>query len=385
MNRLFPVGAGIAALTLFVGAACSSTGGGTATATKAATTTAGTLTTSQQTVAVSASQASLASLVQKTQPAVVRIETSSGVGSGFFVTSDGYIMTNNHVIVTTTGRSTTVASKISVGLDDGTTKTASVVGTDAKSDLALLKVDGSGFPYLKLASLENTNVGDQVIAIGYALDLTSSAGSPTVTQGIISAKNRSIDESSTGILGAVQTDAAITHGNSGGPLINYNGEVVGINTSLVPDQETGQAAVGIGLAVGSDTVNAVFKQLRDNGKVNRGLLGVRYFQPLLPGKAKELGIPTDIGGVYLPTQGELAQLAGSAQVGSSVQPGGPAAQAGIQPGDVIVSIAGSPVKDESQLAVALIENGAGKKVSVEVYRGGKKITIDVTLGTATSA
>lgn len=385
--RLFPAAAGVAAVTLLVGAACSSNTG----AAGPAASTGGSSQSSQssaavQSVAKPGQRYSTPDLVKATQPAVVRIQTQSGVGTGFFVSSDGYIMTNNHVVASTRG---VAYSSVQVTMDDGTVKTGQVVGTDVKSDLALVKVDGSNFPALKFATLENTNVGDDVLAIGYALDLgngVASPGSPTVTEGIVSAKNRAIQESqvdaSTGvnILGSIQTDAAINHGNSGGPLLNFNGDVVGINTSLVPDQETGGTATGIGLAVGADTANAVFQQLKDTGKVNRGLLGVQFFQSIKAAKAKQLGVPADTLGIYLPTSQDM-QTAGTRTTGGSVQAGGPADVGGLKAGDVITKIADVTVHDESELAVALIQHHPGEKVSVEYYRNGQKQTTTVTLGT----
>lgn len=312
---------------------------------------------------------------------VVHIETNVGVGSGFVVDPSGYIMTNNHVITDAGSRGG--SSKIEVTTADGASYTATVVGTDPTSDLALLKINAKDLPALKIGSLENVTVGDQVVAIGYALDIGSSGNdpgsdAPTVTEGIVSAKDRAIDEGSA-ILGAVQTDAAINHGNSGGPLLSMQGEVIGINTAIVPDQETGGVASGIGYAVGGDTVAAVYQQLRANGKVDRGFLGIYAFRDLQPAKAKTLGVPVDLGGVYLPTDTGTNQFGQS--LGPSVVAGGPAANGGMKPGDVIVKIGNSEVHDQSQLAVALILNHAGDKVPVEVYRDGKKVELQVTLGT----
>jgi S1-C subfamily serine protease len=384
-----PAAAGITALTLLLGVACSSTSPTTATNPSSGNRSSNSSNTTSSAPAPAKKtngSYTTADLVKYAEPAVVRIQTNSGVGTGFFVTDDGYIMTNNHVIATASGRGT--AANIQVTLDDGSTKTAKVVGSDAKADLALLKIDGNGYTALKLANLENINVGDDVIAIGFALDLSngggqagSSPGAPSVTQGIVSAKNRGIDETSNIVLGSIQTDAAINHGNSGGPLIDFNGDVVGINTSLVPDTESGTAASGIGLAVGSDTVNAVFQELKANGVVNRGLLGIQQFQSLRPSKSKELNVPTDAGGIYLPTDAELGQSSNVRQTLSSVAAGGPADAAGIKPGDVITRLADTNVHDESELAVALIKHHPGEKVTVQIYRGGKSMDVQVTLGT----
>ncbi|HKS90685.1 MAG TPA: trypsin-like peptidase domain-containing protein [Tepidiformaceae bacterium] len=378
-------GVGLAGMMLVVSAACSSRPANSALNTN---TTAGQPAATQAATNVQVSNPTTTGSAMTVQQvaklglaSVVHIETSVGVGSGFIVDSDGYIMTNNHVISDAGSRGG--SSAIQVTTADGAQYTASVVGTDVTSDLALLKINAKDLPVLKIGSLENVTVGDQVVAIGYALDIGSSGNdpgsdAPTVTEGIVSAKDRAIDEGSA-ILGAVQTDAAINHGNSGGPLLNMQGQVIGINTAIVPDQQTGSVASGIGYAVGGDTVQAVYQQLKANGKVDRGFLGIYAFRDLQPAKAKELGVPADLGGVYLPTDTGTNQYGQS--LGPSVVDGGPAAQGGMKPGDVIVKIGNSDVHDQSQLAVALIQNHAGDKVTVEVYRGGKKVDLQVTLGT----
>jgi S1-C subfamily serine protease len=361
-----PAAAGLLALTLLAAAACSdsspTTSGTDAGDTSAAATTAEPTAATAPTQVRQSNLMTTAELVAFAEPAVVRIATGTGVGTGFVVDSDGYILTNNHVIESSvTGRA---ASSIEVTLSDGGTYAADVVGTDARSDLALLKIDANGLTALAFADLDDVGVGQDVVAMGFALDLDGGeGGSFSVTRGIVSQKNRAIRES-TQILGAIQTDAAINHGNSGGPLLNMFGQVVGVNTAIAPDPTTGSQAVGIGFAVGSDVARAVMEQLKANGQVNRGFLSISGFEALRPAKARELGIP-DEGGVVL----------------DLVTAGGPAASGGLRTGDVIVRIGDVDINTEGDLAVALIEHGAGETVAVEYYRDGAKQTARVTLGT----
>lgn len=368
-GRITRLGAALVAIAaLWVGAACSSSGGSgerDPAATGAVDSSpAGVIAGAARPAVRGDGEMTVAELVRAVEPSVVKITTSSGVGSGFVVAEDGYIMTNNHVIAGLSGRA---SSSIQATMSDGSEHRATVVGADARSDLALIKIDVKGLAPLKMAKLADVQVGQDVVAIGYALDLAGGDGPGfTVTRGIVSAKNRSTSEAG-GALGAIQTDAAINHGNSGGPLLNLYGEVVGVNTSIAPDLATGGVAVGIGFAVGSDMVRAVYEELKENGKVNRGLLGIQAFEMLLPAKARELGVPVELGGVYLDTASDV--------------PDGPAARAGMKAGDVIVAIGGLATRNEADLAVAMVKHRPGEKVDVDIYRGGKKMTLQVTLGT----
>jgi S1-C subfamily serine protease len=312
------------------------------------------------------SEMTVAEVVRLAEPSVVRIATGGGVGSGFIVSEDGYIVTNNHVVASSTGAA---VSQVQVTLSDGSVVTGRVIGTDPRSDLAILKIDGGPYRALALADLDKVEIGQDVVAIGYALDLRRGEGpSFSVTRGIVSQKNRAIEEAA--ILGAIQTDAAINHGNSGGPLLSLYGEVVGVNTSLVPDRLSGSGVgQGIGLAVGSDTVKAVYEEIRANGAVDRGLLGVRNFESLRPATARALGLPEDTRGVY---------LSGA----DSIDPGGPAAAAGLRAGDVIAKIGDTVIRNETDLAVALIRANGGETVPVDVYRNGQRLTFNVTLASA---
>ena len=156
-----------------------------------------------------------------------------------------------------------------------------------------------------------------------------------------------------------------------------------MNTAIAPDSETGGIAPGIGFAVGADTIQAVYDQLKATGKVDRGFLGIQCFQPVLSGQAKQLGMPANTGGVYLPTDSQFNCQVPFGVQGTSV-PTGRAQAGGIKPGDAIVNIGGTSVADESQLAVALIKHHAGEKVDVVLYRDGKKMTVSVTLGNSPS-
>lgn len=354
-------GATVAAIVLIAGVACSGNESGSPPESPSPTAD------SVETAAAAATpspvaterELSVAEVVKLAEPAVVRIATNGGVGSGFVIGEDGYVITNNHVIATG-------SANIQVTMSDGSEYRATVIGADPRSDLALLKIEATGLKALSIAKLADVVIGQDVVAIGYALDLTGGEGpSFSVTRGIVSQKNRGINES--GILGAVQTDAAINHGNSGGPLLSLRGEVVGVNTALAPDRTTGGVAQGIGYAVGSDTVQAVYEELREYGRVSRGYLGIGGFEALRPAQARELAIPEGTGGVYL---GPM----------SNVEPGGPAGGAGLQPGDVIIRIGETAIETEADLAVALIKNHAGETVELEIYREGQKMVLTVTLG-----
>lgn len=366
MHRyLRPLAALLAGSILLVGAACSSNGAGDragATAGSEAVATDAPTRSSTSTVS-SSKELSVAELVALATPAVVRIETETGVGSGFVVSEDGYIMTNNHVI---TGPAGGVASTVVVTLSDGSEERATVEGRDTRTDLALLHIGRTGLTPLALGELSETVVGQDVVAIGYALDLELGEGASfSVTRGIISAKNRAISEGAYAIFGSIQTDAAINHGNSGGPLLNLYGEVVGVNTAIAPDG-TGGVAAGIGFAVGVDTVEAVYEELLDDGNVDRGLLGVGPFEALRPAEARARGLDEGTTGIVV----------------EGVAAGGPASEAGIKVDDIVTKVGETEIRTESDLAVALILHGAGETVSVELIRDGQEMSVEVTLAAA---
>ena len=352
--------AGIAGIALLAGAACSDSPGSSSPEEPATREATAAPSSQGTTVSKTTNELSTADLVKLVEPSIVRIETNSGVGSGFVVDSDGYILTNNHVILSAAGRA---AANIRVTLSDGSVATATVVGADPRSDLALIKIDRGGLKALPFADLDNVVIGQDVVAVGYALDLGLGEGASfSVTRGIVSQKNRAINEGgAASIFGAIQTDAAINHGNSGGPLLNMFGEVVGINTALAPGEQT----TGIGFAVGSDVAKAVYEAIKADGRVNRGFLGIGQFEALRSAKAKELNIPEDQKGIVIGT----------------VSAGGPAAAGGLQAGDVLVKLGDTEIGSEADLTVALVRQGAGETVTVEYFRGSKKQSAEVTLGT----
>jgi serine protease Do len=263
------------------------------------------------------------------------------LGSGFIVSPDGYILTNNHVVEK--------ADEVTVTLLDKEEFKAKVVGTDPKTDIALIKIDAKKkLTYVELGDSDKLDVGEWVVAIGNPFGLGH-----TVTAGIVSAKGRIIGSGPYDDF--IQTDASINPGNSGGPLFNLKGEVVGINTAIV------QGGQGIGFATPIRLAKAVLGQLKEKGKVTRGWLGV-YIQRLTPEAAENLGISG--------RQGALV---------SDVTTGGPAEKAGIRSGDVIVAFNGKEIRDEHDLPQAVASMTPGKTVDVRLLREGKEMTIPVTI------
>ena len=267
-----------------------------------------------------------------------------GLGSGVIVSPDGYILTNNHVVGN--------ADTIQVTLMDKREFTAKVIGKDSKTDLALIKIDTKEpLPFAALGNSDATEVGDWVVAIGNPFGF-----SLTVTAGIVSAKGRALggnyDE-------FIQTDAAINPGNSGGPLFDVNGKVVGINTAIY--SRTGTSA-GIGFAIPIDLAKAVMDQLKSHGKVTRGWLGVEI-QEVTPELAQSFGLAKPEGALV-----------------ANVEKDSPAAKAGIKRGDVIVKFNGHAVHEQHELPELVAETPIKKSVDVEVVRGNKHVTVNVTIG-----
>ncbi|MHC2434635.1 Do family serine endopeptidase [Bradyrhizobium sp. USDA 4451] len=272
-----------------------------------------------------------------------RHQVITGVGSGFFISADGYAVTNNHVV--------DHARSVQVTTDDGTIYTAKVIGTDPKTDLALIKVDGkTDFSY---ANLENQvpRVGDWVVAVGNPYGLGG-----TVTAGIISAEGRDIGSGPYD--NYIQIDAPINKGNSGGPTFDTNGNVIGVNTAIYSPSG---GSVGIGFDVPATTVKMIVAQLKEHGTVTRGWLGVQV-QPVTSGIAESLGLKQ--------AQGALVDEA---------QADTPAAQAGIRPGDVITSVNGNAIKDSGTLAREISAMAPGSSAKLDIVRKGETKTFTVTL------
>jgi serine protease Do len=270
------------------------------------------------------------------------------LGSGFIVDPAGYIVTNNHVV--------DGAKEVTVTLTSGDKYKAKVIGRDAKTDLALVKIDaGHSLPYVAFGDSDKAQEGDWVIAVGNPYGLGG-----TVTAGIISAHGRNINAGPYDDF--LQIDAPINPGNSGGPLFDQAGQVVGIDTAIFSPSG---GSVGIGFAIPSNVAKTIVAQLRAHGKVTRGWLGVQM-QPLTPALAKAAGMSNH--------DGVLVNL---------VTDGSPAAHAGVEQGDVITGFAGKPIKTTRDLAMAVAQTQSGKSVDMTVWRNDRSRTLDVTIGTQT--
>ncbi len=303
--------------------------------------------------------------VQKVGPAVVTVvgtipgqmtffgptgdQTVSG--SGFFINEQGYLLTNNHVVEG--------VSEVKIILSDGTEQAATIVGTDIYADIAVLKTEGKVPAVAVLGNSDALDPGESVIAIGSPLGNFKN----TVTVGVVSATGRSID---TGngyqIEDLIQTDAAINHGNSGGPLVNLAGEVIGINTLVVRNTASGDVAEGLGFAIPINTAAAISQQIIQNGYFARPYLGIR-FQPITPPIAARYNLPAKWG-VYV----------------MQVVDGSPASKAGLQEGDIITQIGDVTLDETHSYVNTLFAHQPGDQITLTILRDGKEMQVQVTLG-----
>jgi serine protease Do len=268
----------------------------------------------------------------------------TGQGSGFFISADGYAVTNNHVV--------DKAENVEVITDDGRTVQAKVIGTDPRTDLALIKVEGGNYPYVRLAD-NAPRIGDWVIAVGNPFGLGG-----TVTAGIVSARGRDIGAGPYDDF--IQIDAPVNKGNSGGPTFDVDGHVIGVNTAIFSPSG---GSVGIAFAIPAQTVASVVTQLREYGAVTRGWIGVKV-QPVTSDIADSLGLKNAKGALVAEPQAD-----------------GPAAKAGIKAGDVIIDVNGVAIEDARDLARKVGAIAPGAKVSLKVMRQGSERAFAFALGT----
>jgi serine protease Do len=267
----------------------------------------------------------------------------TGQGSGFFISADGYAVTNNHVVEK--------AESVTVTTDDGKVHKAKVIGTDPRTDLALIKVEDGPFPYVKLSN-KAPRIGDWVLAVGNPFGLGG-----TVTAGIVSARGRDIGASAYDDF--IQIDAPVNKGNSGGPTFDTDGNVIGVNTAIFSPSG---GSVGIAFAIPADTVNSVVTQLREHGSVTRGWIGVQI-QPVTQDIADSLGLKKAEGALVAEPQKDS-----------------PAVKAGIDAGDVITAVDGKPVKDARDLAKKIGALAPKTSVKLDVLHKGTEKTVTLTLG-----
>lgn len=272
-----------------------------------------------------------------------------GLGSGVIISPDGYILTNNHVVQG--------ADELEVSLWDDRKLTAKVIGSDPKTDIAVIKIDSSKLPTLPLADSDNLRVGDIVFAVGNPLGVGQ-----TVTMGIVSAKGRSIGilEDVAGYETFIQTDAAINMGNSGGALVDAKGRLVGINAAILSPS---RGNIGIGFAVPINLAASIMKSLIETGTVARGYLGVQT-QSLTPELAESFGLSKDLHGMVV----------------TEVSAGSPAEKAGLKHGDVLLAFNGRPVSSFDDLRLSIAQMSPGSTVKIQISRNGKERMLEATLG-----
>jgi S1-C subfamily serine protease len=330
------------------------------------------LSTSTQAAARDSFSTVIEEVAQQVRPAVVQITNQqvqvdqfnqpfmvpAGVGSGVIYDPEGYILTNSHVVQG--------AEQLLVSLPDGRSFPGKLIGQDPQTDLAVVQIRGRNLPVAQLGDSRQLHVGDWVVAIGNALALP---GGPTVTQGVVSALGQTVQEPGDGdggtgpfLFDVIQTDAPINPGNSGGPLVNLQGQVVGINTLVAGQAEPGVQAQGIGFAIAMATAKPIADQLVVSGRVVHPFLGIEYV-PLNPAIAAQLGIAAKDGVLVM-----------------AVADNSPAAKAGLQPDDVVTAVDGQPLQGESALAQIMNTHHPGDTVMLTVLRREQQLRVRVTLG-----
>lgn len=298
----------------------------------------------------------IAGIAARAVPSVVTVKTSDGTGSGWVYDTQGHIITNNHVI-----ESAANGGKITVQFADGRTADATLVGRDSSYDIAVLKADVGSTKPLAVGSSNDVVVGDEVVAVGAPLGLSS-----TVTSGIVSALDRPVSAGSgnqASYINAIQTDAAINPGNSGGPLLDSAGQVIGVNSAIaqIPGASSGgqSGSIGVGFAIPSDQVRKTADQIIKTGKAEHPIIGVS---------------------LDLRYQGNGAKVMSDSQAnGEAVVAGGPAAKAGIKPGDIITKFDGKAITSAEQLIVQIRARSVGDQVKLTIQRGGSTQEVTMTL------
>ncbi len=277
-----------------------------------------------------------------------------GLGSGFLISSDGYILTNDHVAGN--------AKEITVTMTSGDKYPAELIGTDQVTDVALLKIKGTDLPYVKLGNSDDVMIGEWAIAFGNPFGLFDNIDKPIVTVGVVSAKGMNLNvDNNRSYRGLIQTDAVINAGNSGGPLVNGDGEVIGINT-LIYTAGVSQAYIGYGFALPINRVKTVYAELREKGKVERNFWTGMEVQPVDARIAKYFGL-TKTEGVII----------------SDVKEKSPAEKSGLKAGDIILEANGDRIVDENRIVAVIRELRAGDLLKLKIYRDKKMLDVTVAL------
>lgn len=285
------------------------------------------------------------------------------LGSGFLISPDGFILTNEHVVHN--------ATEILVVLSDGTTKEAEVVGMDYITDIALIKISGDNYPYARLGNSEDIIIGEWVIAVGNPFGLFEINSKPTVTVGVVSAVGRDFGRQRNDRVyqDMIQTDAAINQGNSGGPLVNSLGEVIGMNAFIYTESQYNTGSIGIGFAIPSNRIKRVLKDLKEYGEVNRRWTSGLSVEDITPLMARYFRLNAPYGVIV-----------------TDIEPNSPAAQAGLEVGDLIVKVNERDIRDKSDIWTIIEESDlrGGDEIKLTVLRGGKLFNVILRLKRVTN-